>query len=113
MPPWSVSTARSWSLFHCAGDASPATAGASRCRNDQHGPGPMTAVQKAIEETCPSPIARRLTATRSWPASSPLWSGCATALGLHRAAASVAYSAVKQAPSTSVRAGLSGAWSPA
>ena len=35
------------------------------------------------------------------PWASPLWSGCGTALGLHSAAPSIAYSAVNVAPSTS------------
>jgi hypothetical protein len=81
--------------------------GRSRGSKDHCAPGPTTAEQKPIEEMCPSPMPRTLSATRAWPACRPPWSGPSTALGLHRAAASVAYSAVKVAPSSSVRAAVS------
>ena len=70
-------------------------AGRSRGSKVHCAPGPTTAEQKPIEEMCPSPMPRRLSATRAWPVRRPPWSGPSTALGLHRAAPSVAYSAVK------------------
>ena len=58
-------------------------------------PGPRTAVANPMDDRWPSPIWRRLIATRSCPASSPAWSGWATIDGLHSAAASTAYSWLK------------------
>ena len=48
-----------------------------------------------MEDRWPSPICRRLIATRSSPAASSVWSGCGTIDGLHSAAASTAYSWLK------------------
>ena len=50
------------------------------------------------DDRCPSPTARRLRTNRHCPGSRPVWSGCATADGLNRAAASTEYSWVNQAP---------------
>ena len=80
-----------------------ATAGSFRFSNRQARRGPTIADTKPIEETWPSPIDRRATASRSSPLASPLWSGCGTALGLHSAAASTECSAVKAAPITTAR----------
>ena len=58
-------------------------------------PGPVTPVRNSIDETCPSPIARRLMTKRSSPSATPDWSGDATIDGFVSAAASTEYSWVK------------------
>ena len=59
---------------------------------------PRTPVRNSTDERCPSPTARRLRMNRQLPGETPDWSGCATAEGLNRAAASTANSWVNQAP---------------
>ncbi len=63
----------------------------------------MTPVRNSIEERCPSPMPRMLITNRRQPPAVPAWSGCATILGLHNAAPSMAYSLVNAAPSSSIR----------
>ena len=58
-------------------------------------PGPITASVNSIDEMWPSPIARSAYRHTELSCRRPDWSGCSTALGLQRAAASTAYSAVK------------------
>ncbi len=55
----------------------------------------MTPVRKTIEETCPSPVARRLMMIRTAPAGMLRWLRCGTIDGLKSAADSIEYSAVK------------------
>ena len=60
-------------------------------------------LRKAIEETWPSAVARKLRMKRNEPGATPDWSGCGTIEGLNRAAASSEYSCVKYPPSNSFR----------
>ena len=60
--------------------------------------GPTTPVRNSTDDRCPSPTARRLRTNRHRPGARPDWSGCTTADGLNRAAASTEYSWVNQAP---------------
>lgn len=55
-------------------------------------------------EMWPSPTPRTLMMKRVLPGGNPSWSGCATIDGLKRAAASIAYSCVKNAPMSCRRA---------
>ena len=56
-----------------------------------------------IEETCPSPVARRLITKRTEPGGTPSCRNAGTIEGLKRATDSRAYSMLKQAPSKSRR----------
>ena len=60
--------------------------------------GPTTPLRNSTLDRWPSPTARRLRTNRHCPGSRPDWSGCTTADGLNRAAASTEYSWVNQAP---------------
>ena len=62
-------------MLQVAGVVSATQAGRRRGSKVHCAPGPTMAEQKPIEEMCPSPMPRRLTATRAWPARSPPWSG--------------------------------------
>ena len=95
-------------MLHGVAVATPATAGSARGAKDQFSPGPISAVQKPIEEMCPSPIARRLSADPGLAVLQAALVRVQHRAGLHSAAPSVAYSAVNVAPSTTARAGLSG-----
>ena len=53
---------------------------------------------KTIDEMCPSPVARRLMTKRTEPGGTFAWSMAGTIDGLNKAADSIAYSMVKQAP---------------
>ena len=69
---------------HDAGVASPVETGKpASFEAPNAAPGPTTAEQNPIEDRCPSPMPRRLIATRACPSPRPAWSGCRTALGLH------------------------------
>jgi hypothetical protein len=52
-------------------------------------------LRKAMEETWPSAVARKLKMNRSEPGGTFDWSGCGTIEGLNNAAASSEYSWVK------------------
>ena len=56
-----------------------------------------------IEETCPSPVARRLITNRTEPGGTPSCRNAGTIEGLKSATDSRAYSMLKQAPSKSRR----------
>ena len=86
-----------------AGPTWPPTGTSSRASKRQES-AVTTAVMNSSAEMWPSPMARRLTATRSSPGASPDWSGWGMTLGLQSAAPSRTYSQVKAAPSTSCRA---------
>ena len=65
--------------------------------------GPMTPRRNTTDETCPSPMARRLIRKRTLPGGTPSWSRAGTIDGLNSATDSRAYSIVKQAPISSRR----------
>ena len=64
--------------------------------------------RKTIDEICPSPVARRLITKRTEPGGTFDWSMAVTIDGLNKAAHSIAYSMVKQAPINLRRALLIG-----
>ena len=63
----------------------------------------MIPTRKMIDETCPSPVARRLITNRTEPGGTPSCRNAGTIEGLKSATDSRAYSIVKQAPSKSRR----------
>ena len=94
----SISAAESWKRMCIAPTRWPIVSGPSRSSRRIVSPGPRIAEQKPIDEMWPSPIWRRLIATRSSPGSRSAWSGCGTIDGLHSAAASTENSWLKYAP---------------
>src|ERR1700675_3189239 len=56
----------------------------------------MVPTRNVSDDTCPSPVARRLRMKRKPPFGASDWSGCGTMLGLNKAEASNKYSLRKQ-----------------